>query len=102
MITAGVEGASKHKIEDEWGLAEFEVMRRYWKEHAPPVHVSLVAIAEVLGVKLNKGAADPTLINEPMPMPQGPSIAEIAAMAPVAGADIADASAQILRKMGLG
>ena len=84
-------------------------MRSYWLRNGPPLHIAVQVIGYVLGIDWKTGggkeeASAPPPRNAPaqsLPRP-GQTIAEIAAAAPQPGADLTQASADILRQMGIG
>jgi len=78
-VTAGVEGGSWDRIED-WTMARAEALNGFWRRNGPPFYVAVQAIGRALGIDwdVSETQALPTADT-----PAGPSIADLAAMAPV-------------------
>jgi hypothetical protein len=101
LVTAGVEGGRKGRIEKRWGLADYRELKAHWAEHIPP-HTALIFMGAALGVKWEKvrealqGGARPM---DELPAVTGPSIRELGAkiMPPAAGGSLPGATVRALR-----
>jgi len=80
LIAAGVEGGSKVRIEADWGIADAQAQRDWWKRNGPPLNVAVLIVGSQLGIDW-KFSDDPetTAI---APAAPGPTIAELAAITP--------------------
>jgi len=82
LAQAGLEGGSPRLIREHWGLADYGEMQDYWLAVAPPPHISISLIAGALGIDFDRlGPSEEMAQLEP---DSGPSIAELAALAPPA------------------
>lgn len=43
LVAAGVEGACWQRIDETWGLHEYNKMHEHWKKFGPPVHMAVGA-----------------------------------------------------------
>jgi hypothetical protein len=59
LLTAGIEGGSRRKVEDEWSWQDWEAMSKAWQRTAPPAHISLHVIGMSLGVTSAPGQGRP-------------------------------------------
>lgn len=71
-----MEGGSWDRIED-WAMDRAEAMNDFWRRNGPPLHVAVQAIGQALGIdwKAGQEPSEPNIVS-------GPSVAEMAAMAP--------------------
>lgn len=96
LVAAGVEGGSKRRIEEDWGLADVADLREHWRVAGPPPHIALAVIAASLGNRITEERGAPDLAKAKL---TGPTIAEMAAMAQPHGSDTMGATMRILERL---
>jgi hypothetical protein len=100
FVSAGVEGGSRRKFEDEWTLRDVEDQQSFWRRTGPPLYITGLSIAAALGVELVTKTDAPEKVEQDVK--QGAlSIADLAAgiAMPGEGGDTLAASRAIFEKM---